>query len=313
MKNNKKIKSDVTEHKDMEALLLKEKQEQQIILDSVPAWIFYKDDKNNFIRVNKAFADVMGVPKNELEGKSLFDIFPKKQAEQFLKDDKEVMESGKPKINIIESMESPKGTLWVQTDKIPYHDDKGNIIGIIGFTIDITARKQAEEKIINSQKLMQRIIDLLPIRIFWKDKDLKYLGCNDIFAKDAGKSEPKELIGKDDFQMGWKEQASLYQADDRNVIKSGKSKLNFEEPQTTPQGNKIWLNTSKVPLTDLHGNIFGILGSYEDISERKQAEEVIKAKIIEIEENNKLMIGRELKMIELKNENEELKKKISKK
>ncbi|HBG25592.1 MAG: hypothetical protein A2Y10_04930 [Planctomycetes bacterium GWF2_41_51] len=143
-------------------------------------------------------------------------------------------------------------------------------------TRDITEQKQAQERINNSQKLLQRIVNLLPERIFWKDKNLRYLGCNEIFAKDAGKNSPEELVGKDDFQMGWKEQAEIYRADDQNVIESGKSKLNFEEPQTTPSGGEIWLRTSKVPLTDLHGNTIGVLGTYGDITEQKQAQEEMK-------------------------------------
>ena len=76
--------------------------------------------------------------------------------------------------------------------------------------------------------------------------------------------------------MSWKEQAKLYRDDDQKVIKSGKSKINFEEQQTTPKGNKIWLNTSKVPLIDSKGKSIGILGSYEDITEKKKAEEKLK-------------------------------------
>jgi methyl-accepting chemotaxis protein len=85
-------------------------------------------------------------------------------------------------------------------------------------TGEITERKQAEKKIDNSQKLLQRIINLLPIRVFWKDKNLRYLGCNEIFAKDAGKNTPEDLIGKDDFQMNWKELAERYRADDQRII-----------------------------------------------------------------------------------------------
>jgi PAS domain S-box-containing protein len=137
---------------------------------------------------------------------------------------------------------------------------------------DAKIRKEkiiADEEIKNSHKLLQRIIDLLPIRIFWKDINLKYLGCNTVFAKDAGKDSSSDLIGKDDFQINWKEQAGIYQADDKIVMTSGKSKLNLEEPQTTPTGGTIWLRTNKTPLTDLNGNTIGLLGSYEDITEQK--------------------------------------------
>ncbi len=131
------------------------------------------------------------------------------------------------------------------------------------------------EKSKDSQRFLQKIIDLLPIRIFWKDKDLRYMGCNEIFAKDAGKNRSEDLIGKDDFQMGWKEQAKIYQNDDRAVIQSGKAKFNFEEPQTTPKGDKIWIKTSKMPLIDLDGNSIGILGVYEDITETKRMEKAL--------------------------------------
>jgi C4-dicarboxylate-specific signal transduction histidine kinase len=88
----------------------------------------------------------MKMSKEELEGKSLFDIYPTKQAEAFWMDDKEVIAFGKPKRNILESMDIKEGILWVQTDKIPYRDEQGNVIGIIGFSTDVTERRQAEEK-----------------------------------------------------------------------------------------------------------------------------------------------------------------------
>ncbi|HDS11679.1 MAG TPA: PAS domain S-box protein, partial [Candidatus Wirthbacteria bacterium] len=141
---------------------------------------------------------------------------------------------------------------------------------------DITERKQSELRIIESKKFLQRVIDLLPSRVFWKDTDLNYLGCNQAFAQDAGKASPEELIGKDDLQTVWKEQAELYRADDMNVIKSGQPKLGIDEPQTTPKGDIIWQRTNKLPLTDLMGNTIGILGTYEDVTTQKRAEDKIR-------------------------------------
>jgi PAS domain S-box-containing protein/putative nucleotidyltransferase with HDIG domain len=141
---------------------------------------------------------------------------------------------------------------------------------------DITARKRMEEMIIASHDLLQSVVENTPIRIFWKDTELRYLGCNTVFAHDAGLSRPEELIGKDDFQMGWRDQAELYRADDRRIIDSGIPKIGYEEPQTTPDGRRIWLSTSKVPLRAADGTVIGILGIYDDITERKQAESLLR-------------------------------------
>jgi PAS domain S-box-containing protein len=120
--------------------------------------------------------------------------------------------------------------------------------------------------------LLHEILKQLPVRVFWKDTELRYLGCNAMFARDAGFSSPEDVIGKDDFQMAWREQAELYRADDKRVMTLGQPKLNYDEPQTTADGSMIWLRTSKVPIRDDKGNVIGILGIYEDITARKQSE-----------------------------------------
>jgi PAS domain S-box-containing protein len=134
-------------------------------------------------------------------------------------------------------------------------------------------RLRAEEALRESQKMLQLVLDSIPVRVFWKDRDSIYLGCNQHFAKDAGLESPEQIIGRNDFELGWHEQAELYRLDDQQVMQSGLPKLNYEEPQTSPDETRLWLQTSKIPLKDLDGNVFGVLGVYEDITERKLAEE----------------------------------------
>lgn len=133
-------------------------------------------------------------------------------------------------------------------------------------------RKQAETELANSRNLLQIIIDTAPMRIFWKDRTLQYLGCNPAFARDAGLTSAQDLIGKDDYQLPWKAQAELYRSDDRSVMDTGVPRLFYEEPQTTPDGNTIWLRTSKVPLLNNEGQTIGILGIYQDITAKKQTQ-----------------------------------------
>ena len=138
------------------------------------------------------------------------------------------------------------------------------------------ALKKSTDLRLESSQMIEGIINSIPVRVFWKDKDLVYLGCNAVFAQDAGFADPKDLIGKDDFQMGWSEQAELYRADDRAVIESGCARLFIEEPQITPTGDTITLLTSKLPLRNSEGEIYGVLGTYIDITARKQAEDALR-------------------------------------
>ncbi|MEJ5352720.1 MAG: PAS domain S-box protein [Melioribacteraceae bacterium] len=137
-------------------------------------------------------------------------------------------------------------------------------------------RIKAEKELQESRNMLRLILDTIPVRVFWKDLNLNYLGCNKPFAHDSGFYSPDEIIGKNDYEMGWHEQADLYRADDKFVIESRQPKLNYEEPQTTPDGKLIWLRTSKVPLIDSEGNIKGVLGTYEDITEKKLMEESLR-------------------------------------
>ena len=133
--------------------------------------------------------------------------------------------------------------------------------------------KSQQAALRESQQIITAILNAVPARIFWKDKNLVYLGCNTPFARDAGFAGPADIVGKDDYQMGWRDQAELYRAGDRQVIESGRSKLLIDEPQTTPDGEAITLLTSKVPLRDSNGEVFGVLGTYLDVTERARLQE----------------------------------------
>ncbi|HEX2972441.1 MAG TPA: PAS domain S-box protein [Tepidisphaeraceae bacterium] len=140
------------------------------------------------------------------------------------------------------------------------------------------ARRRAEASMQTSQesqKMLQLVLDTIPVRVFWKDRESRFLGCNRLLAQDAGLDSPQDIIGKVDSELAWKQQAELYRADDRQVIETGTAKLNYEEPQTAPDGRQLWLRTSKIPLRDVHGTIIGVLGTYEDITESKRAQEAL--------------------------------------
>jgi len=131
-----------------------------------------------------------------------------------------------------------------------------------------------------SRLVLEGIFHAIPVRVFWKDRNLVYLGCNEAFAHDAGLANSSEIVGKDDFQMVWRDQAELYRDDDRRVIASGVARLLIEEPQTTPEGDTLTLLTSKLPLRNATGEISGVLGTYMDITHRKRVEALDDVKLL---------------------------------
>ena len=161
-------------------------------------------------------------------------------------------------------------------------DAQGTITAIFAIGRDLTRQREAEAALeqqrllaSDASRMLQMAMDAIPSRIFWKDRDLVYQGCNHSFARDAGCDDPDQVIGRNDHSMPWQDQVSLYQGDDQAVIDSGQAKLNYIEPQTTPDGRALWLRTSKVPLRDSQENIIGVLGTYEDITAEHQARKAL--------------------------------------
>lgn len=128
----------------------------------------------------------------------------------------------------------------------------------------------------DNAKLLQKIIDLIPQPIFWKDADLIYLGCNQHFATLAGYDSPADIVGKSDFELSRSEEAEAFRAADRSVMTSGQAILECEEVHHQRNGKRATLMTSKVPLTDDDGELLGVLGTYADVSALKLIEEELR-------------------------------------
>jgi PAS domain S-box-containing protein len=136
-------------------------------------------------------------------------------------------------------------------------------------------RRQFEtnaKKLAQTNDLLQNVLDTIPVRVFWKDHEAKYLGANKLFIEDAGYTWVSDLLGKTDHQLPWPEQAELFQLDDFEVMKTNTSKLNIIEKQERPDGGISWRKTNKVPMHGPDGAVVGVLGTYEDISALKQQE-----------------------------------------
>ncbi|WP_271254639.1 PAS domain S-box protein [Pseudanabaena sp. Chao 1811] len=170
-------------------------------------------------------------------------------------------------------------------EKAYYHKDGHYVYVLVGATmisaqdcvaviVDISDLKKSENALRESQQFIQTVLDSFPLAVFWKDLNSVYLGCNEIFLKTTGFSSTSEIVGKNDFDFPYTlDQVRSFRADDHQVMQSRIPKYFIEEKLTMPTGEARWLETNKVPLQDLEGNIIGVLGTFQDITRRKQIEQ----------------------------------------
>ncbi len=131
--------------------------------------------------------------------------------------------------------------------------------------------RRTEEELSSSQLMLRTVLDTIPHHVVWKDRNGIILGCNRAVIQECG-----NIIGKTDYETGAAKYAEQYRVDDLEVMEKNQPKLNFEEPQTRKDGSIGWYRTSKVPLHDKDSRVFGILGTYDDITELKRAEEAVR-------------------------------------
>ncbi|MBJ7898903.1 MAG: PAS domain S-box protein [Cyanobacteria bacterium RI_101] len=155
-------------------------------------------------------------------------------------------------------------------------DEKGKALKIVGVNYDITPQKTAEQELRQSRQFVQTLLDTMPVYVFWKDRDSRFLGCNQPLADLMGVGEPEAFVEQaNQGRLFTPEELRGYQVDDQAVIESGYPKLRIQETITLPNGETRWLETQKAPLRDYDGNIIGVVGVFQDVTERRRAEEAL--------------------------------------
>ncbi|MFH1854119.1 MAG: HD domain-containing phosphohydrolase [Candidatus Omnitrophota bacterium] len=156
---------DITRHKELEEKFALEQELFQNLLDNLPDAVYFKDKENRLVRVNKFYADGFKMKPEEITGKTDFHFFPREQAQKMFDDDTYILITGNPIIGKIERTLLPNGTYnCVTTTKIPIKNKRGEIIGTMGITRDITAYDQMErnrlDMVMNSLKVLDRILEI---------------------------------------------------------------------------------------------------------------------------------------------------------
>jgi diguanylate cyclase (GGDEF)-like protein/PAS domain S-box-containing protein len=280
----------------------------QILLDTTPDHIYFKDSQSRFILNSRAQANRFGVKDpSGLVGKTDFDFFPKDQAEIKFADEQRIIATGEPLVGIEEQLTWPDGTQdWVSATKLPLRDPDGNIIGTFGVSRDITARKRAEaadraaailrahntelenanavlqseiaerrrveEALAFEQGLLTTLMHNLPDAIYFKDRQSRFIRTNHALAKHFGMADPAQAIGKTDFNFFSQEHAQQAFEDEQRIIATGQPIVCVEEKETWPDGRENWVSTTKMPIFDHDRQIIGTFGVSRDITERKTME-----------------------------------------
>jgi PAS domain S-box-containing protein len=148
--------------------------------------------------------------------------------------------------------------------------------------------RSEEESLTHERSLLRTIIDNIPDVVYYKDTQSRMVVANAAQARLLGAKSPDDLVGKTDHDFFPTELAEKYYNDEQEIIKLGRSLIGIEEPTIDILGNKKWISTTKVPLTNELGEIVGIVGMGRDITEKKEAEESIAKRAVELESVAKL-------------------------
>lgn len=259
----------------------RKKNEEQIsmlahAIKSISESVYITDMDGKIIFVNNSFCNSYSYTYEEILGQPISILISDKNPENILSQILPATLSGGWNGELKSRRKDGSDFLTSISTSVISNDFK-NPVAFINVALDITDRKRSENELRQSKQILQLILDNIPQRIFWKDRNSIYLGCNKNFANDAGLSNPDDILGSNDYEMPWKTaEADYYKSIDTDVMNSGQPIYHIIEPQTHLDGTISWLETNKIPLHDEQGIVAGILGTYEDITERKKAEEALK-------------------------------------
>ena len=265
------IVRDITSRNEAELKRTWEHELLKTLMDNIPDSVYFKDDQNRFILVNKAKAAHSNVTPEEMIGKTDFDFLPQEQAQRILDDENAIIRSGQGIINKLEclSRHDDGSERWVSLTKIPRYNEDGEIIGTMGISRDVTERKHATDELARNLELFQTLMDNIPDSVYFKDIQNRFVLVNKAKAEHWN-LRPGEMIGKTDFDFLPIDQAQKAFDDDNKVLQTGNSIINCIEKITDTAGVEQWYSVTIVPRYDLVGRIIGTLGISRNLTEWKK-------------------------------------------
>ena len=286
LKEANQVSRDITTLKREEEAIAAERTLLRTLIDNLPDYMYAKDRDGRFLIGNEAVARQVGLQStDQLVGKADSDLFPPELAKRYHEEEQTMIREGQGLYNH-EGLTIDGGReRWVVTNKLLLRDANGKITGFVGIGRDITAQKRIEETLQQERILLRTVIDNIPDPIYAKDRNSRKTLANMADVHNIGAQSEAEVLGKDDFDLFPKKVAEKFTADDQTVIQLGEPVINREEYQITLDGQESWFLTSKVPLRDEKGTIIGLVGVGHNITDRKNAEEILRqqAQLLELQ------------------------------
>ena len=267
------VKEDITERKKAEEQLAQERNLLRTLIDNLPDYIFVKDARCRFMIANTAQLNLLGESRPEnVSGKTDADYFPSRYAAQTLAAEQEVIRSGALLINHEEPFTDRAGNQrWVQTTKVPLRDSKGNIVGLVGLSHDITDRKRAEAELQESARRLQSIIEAVDEGITVSDRSGHFEVFNSKMEAITGYTLNEANSTGDFFSLLCPPARNPEQASTRlhEIIETGGCcELEMTIRTKTGEEKALLVSTSVVR----YKNRDMVLSAYRDITGRKRAE-----------------------------------------
>jgi len=287
------------------------------IVNASADWVWEVDAEGRYTYVSDSVVDLLGYTPGEVLGRTPFDLMPPEEAERVRAQFAEVAARRAPFRDLDNINRHKDGSLrHVQTNGMPVLDEAGNLLGYRGLDRDVTEKRHAELALLETSNRLRALVRTIPDLVWLKDPQGIYLACNPRFEDFFGARE-KEIVGKSDYDFVSRELADFFRAKDQAAIAAGKPSVNEEEIPFASDGHREVLQTIKTPIYGSEGELIGVLGIGRDITARKRAEEALqqqteelRARNEQLERFNRAMVGRELDMIELKRQVNELSRQL---
>ncbi len=269
-----------------------------MLMANVPANIYFKDRESRFLRVNQSMATYVGKGHPEdLVGKTDHDLFGKEHADQARADELKIVKTGLSINGLVERENFPNGRKgWVLTNKMPFRDREGHIIGTFGMSSDVSELVETQHHLERERNMLRSLIDGFPDKIFTRDLERRYLVVNKAMADWVGAKSPEEMIGKTPAEYFPELVVRTGKEEDQRIIETGSPVLNREWHLELRKGHLHYFVTTKVLLHDADGKPWGIIGMDRDVTEQRRAQE----KAIQAEQRMQEMIDNSPAVISMK-------------